>query len=198
MIFQLFKSLKRFDDNELVARYKSTGNMRYAAEIYKRYSQLIAGICFQYLKNPMDAEDAAMDVFEIITKDLKRLEVNKLNNWLYSVAKHHCLKVKRRKQRLSFTEQLEQEHPDFFVENGDDLSLLQKIDDELRYEALENALKDLKADQKTCVELFYLQHMSYGDIVEVTGFDLKKVKSYIQNGKRNLKLKLEEELEQKA
>lgn len=106
--------------------------------------------------------------------------------------------MKRRKQRLSFSEQLEQEHPDFFVENGDDLSLLQKIEDELRFDALEIALKELKADQKTCVELFYLKHMSYGDIVDVTGYDLKKVKSYIQNGKRNLKLKLEEQLEQKA
>ena len=48
----------------------------------------------------------------------------------------------------------------------------------------------LNPEQKQTVELFYLQEKSYKEIVDQTGFSMNDVKSYIQNGKRNLKIML--------
>jgi len=56
---------------------------------------------------------------------------------------------------------------------------------------LEHCIEQLIAEQKHCVKLFYMQQKCYKEIVELTGFDDKKVKSYIQNGKRNLKICME-------
>ena len=56
---------------------------------------------------------------------------------------------------------------------------------------LEMAINTLSTDQKMCIELFYLQQKSYAEVVEITGFTLNNVKSFIQNGKRNLKLKMQ-------
>jgi RNA polymerase sigma-70 factor (ECF subfamily) len=39
--------------------------------------------------------------------------------------------------------------------------------------------------------LFYLEQKCYKDIADLTGYDLNKVKSAIQNGKRNLKICME-------
>ncbi len=60
----------------------------------------------------------------------------------------------------------------------------------LEFRKLEEAMQTLNAEQKTCVELFYLKKHCYEEITEMTGYTLNQVKSYIQNGKRNLKIYL--------
>ena len=61
-------------------------------------------------------------------------------------------------------------------------------EESLQIEKLEHALNELNPFQKKCIELFYLKNMSYTQIVEMTGYSVNEVKSYIQNGKRNLKM----------
>ena len=61
---------------------------------------------------------------------------------------------------------------------------------------LKACIEELKDAQKTSVKLFFLEQKCYQQIVESTGFDMKQVKSYIQNGKRNLKLCVEKKREQ--
>jgi RNA polymerase sigma-70 factor (ECF subfamily) len=61
---------------------------------------------------------------------------------------------------------------------------------------MEDGLQELNKDQKQCVTLFYLEKRSYNEIADQTGFTLLQVKSYIQNGKRNLKILLERKLNQ--
>ena len=57
---------------------------------------------------------------------------------------------------------------------------------------LEKCIEQLKNGQKDCVQLFYIKEMCYKEIVNNTGIELNKVKSYIQNGKRNLKICMEQ------
>jgi RNA polymerase sigma-70 factor (ECF subfamily) len=56
---------------------------------------------------------------------------------------------------------------------------------------LEDAILSLNKEQQTCIELFYLKKMCYQEVALKTGYSDKQVKSYIQNGKRNLRLILE-------
>jgi RNA polymerase sigma-70 factor (ECF subfamily) len=63
------------------------------------------------------------------------------------------------------------------------------IEDQLQ--VLEDILPSLKEDQRICVELFYLKDMSYQQISEHLNISILAVKSAIQNGKRNLKIRLE-------
>ena len=55
------------------------------------------------------------------------------------------------------------------------------------FKILDHALDQLNKEQQKCIRLFYLEKRSYNEIANITGMDLKKVKSHIQNGKRNLK-----------
>ena len=67
---------------------------------------------------------------------------------------------------------------------------------EVQYTQLEKAIEELNEDQRKCIELFYLKEKSYNDIVDLTGYTMNEVKSFIQNGKRNLKIKLDKNSEQ--
>jgi len=74
------------------------------------------------------------------------------------------------------------------MENGSFFTLLDgdQSDDE-EASALAFCMNELSEEQRRSIEYFYYHDKSYADIVTLTGFTLDKVKSYIQNGKRNLK-----------
>jgi RNA polymerase sigma-70 factor (ECF subfamily) len=57
---------------------------------------------------------------------------------------------------------------------------------------MEDCINKLVEGQQQCVRLFYLEEKCYKEIVTLTGFDMNQVKSFIQNGKRNLKICMEE------
>jgi len=56
---------------------------------------------------------------------------------------------------------------------------------------LNKAIEFLNEEQRRCIELLYLQNKTYKEVARITGYNMKQVKSYIQNGKRNLKNYLE-------
>ena len=84
---------------------------------------------------------------------------------------------------------------DFFAE--EETPIQHKIEKERLLTLMETSLDELNPEQKTCITLFYLEKRSYVQISEQTGFSMMQVKSFIQNGKRNLKLLVEKKLRQK-
>jgi len=61
---------------------------------------------------------------------------------------------------------------------------------------LPNAISNLNTEQRLCINLFYLKEKCYEEISMQTGYSLKQVKSYIQNGKRNLKIYLSQQMKE--
>lgn len=179
-----------FSDKELVDYFKKTSNNFAFAELYSRYDHIALGVCMKYLKDPVRAEDAAMDVFEKLLKDLKHQEIDSFGPWLYTVCKNHCLMQIRLSKSMSNRYQKYELFYQQFMENEGDLHLNNEQSNEMLLEAMELALNKLSKEQKQCLNLFYLEQKSYKEIEIITGYSDKKVKSYIQNGKRNLKIEL--------
>lgn len=145
---------------------------------------LVYGLCLKYLKNRDDSQDATMAIYEQISNKLLTTEVQHFKSWLYMVSKNHCLMELRKKNP--------EVHGEIFMESAEAVHLNdEKVELEKDIEALEGCIEELKAEQKKCVQLFFLEKKSYNQVNEETGIDLKKVKSHIQNGKRNLKMCLE-------
>ncbi len=191
MLFRKSKDLKSLDDDELVAAYKRSGEAAYVGELYERYAHMVFLVCLKYLKDEAESEDATMQVFEKMITDLKRYEVRKFKYWVHTVAKNHCLVLleKRQRQRQNAGELLETTQV-LVMESADFASLNGEESQEIRLTHLEEAIAFLNEEQRICIELFYLQQKCYKEVSEVTGYSLKQVKSYIQNGKRNLKIHL--------
>lgn len=170
------------DDLELLTEFRERADGQIIGEFYGRHGHLVFGTAFKYLKNRLDAEDLTMQVFEKLGDRIRNYRIQSFKSWLYMVTKNECLMTLRKKENL--TVQLENE-----LVAEDTLST--KISEELKMEAMDSALETLKDDQKTCLHLFYFEAKSYQEIAGLVGLDIKKVKSAIQNGKRNLKINME-------
>lgn len=192
-----FKSLiyneryNHYSDLELLAEYKSTNNKVLVGILYKRYSHLVLGLSLKYLKNQDEAKDAVMQIFEKLFADLLKHQIEFFKSWLYTYSKNFCLQIIRTRQSKLKKEIELENNADLFMETENGLHLNKTDEKEKQFVALEQAIDELNEEQKKCVELFYLKEKSYVEIAEMTGFSLNEVKSYIQNGKRNLKIKLE-------
>lgn len=186
------KGLSDTGDDVLIAGYKSTGDNIYIGELYKRYAHLVFGVCLKYLKDEASAQDMAMEVFEKLLTDLKHHEVQNFKSWLYMVAKNQCLMLLRKQKGKEPVELKTNLGDEDEAMEKDIAEHLEDVDlKETQLQHLEEGITTLNHEQKICVELFYLQHKSYVEVAAITGYDLKQVKSYIQNGKRNLKIYLD-------
>ena len=183
MVF--FKKIRynEFSDVDLIKKYSQTGNTEYVGELFSRYSHLVYGVCLFYLKNRNDSKDAVLSIFERLLTDLKKHEITNFKSWLHSVSRNYCFIRIRNRNRLSLREQI------FSDQYENDFSLQSDFDETNNedYLKVNTAIEKLNPEQRTCIELFFLQKKSYAEIAEHTGFTSDQVKSYLQNGKRNLR-----------
>jgi RNA polymerase sigma factor, sigma-70 family len=174
--------LSKLADEELLINYQQSEELNYLGEVYQRYVPLVYGLCIKYLNNKEEAQDAVMDIYELVAKKINRHEVKNFKSWLYTVSKNHCLYCIKQNKRENWVD-----FEDAFMENEDNFTLFDVAQDEENMKALEYCMQQLSEEQRISIEYFYMQEQSYADIVGKTGYALSKVKSYIQNGKRNLK-----------
>lgn len=172
-------------DNELVVQYKKTGDKIYVGELYKRYTHLVLGMCINYFKDRDVAKDMVLQIFEKLFDELKKREVENFRAWLTFVVRNYCISELRKMQtQLNRDIEYQYQFKNQLVEEDKE----EVAEEEEKLEALEKAMEALNPFQKKCIELFYLKNMTYTQIVEMTGYSVNEVKSYIQNGKRNLKM----------
>jgi RNA polymerase sigma factor (sigma-70 family) len=177
---------QKLTDNELITRYKKSGDNSLVGELYKRYSHLVYGVSLKYLKNEEESKDAVLQIFENLLEDLKKHDIANFKSWLHSVTRNHSLMFLRKQQtKLKRVNEYEAtyQHEETFAAP---FSVHEKVEKEIALTKLESAMLSLKEEQRICVDLFFLQEKCYSEVTEITGYELKKVKSYIQNGKRNL------------
>lgn len=177
------KNISKLSDEELLRHYVKSGDTEYFGELYNRYIPLLYGLCLKYLNDEDRAQEAVMQLFEDLIPKLSQYEIKAFKPWLYRVAKNHCLQLLRKENKeipLDYTINV--------MESDEFLHLLSEEESsEEQLKALHHCMEKLPEEQRMSITRFFLEEMSYADIAEQTGFSLNNVKSYIQNGKRNLK-----------
>lgn len=179
-------------DQELIKRYKKNRDQKFFAELFGRYTHLIIGVCMKYLKNEDSAKDGTMDIYESLSEKLLASEVNNFGGWLYVVAKNYCIGELRKQAKIDADKNSLVEHMEFELQERP----IVEHSLEAQLTVLEKCIETLTKEQGTCVNLFYIKKKSYKEVTNLTGFSLNKVKSNIQNGKRNLKHCIESNIEQ--
>lgn len=173
-------------DEDLLLEFKNSGSQDALARLYLRYTDIVYGTCLKYLKDGEAAKDAVMDIYQELLKKLQVHEVEIFKSWLYVVAKNHCL-MQLRSAKKTFTVEFQPE-----IMQSEDFSHLDNVlQREQDFKKLEQCLGYLHEEQKQVIALFYLENKCYNEIVEHTGLEWGKVRSLIQNGRRNLKTCME-------
>jgi RNA polymerase sigma-70 factor (ECF subfamily) len=172
-------------DEMLFKQYKDSSDAFFMGELYQRYTHLVYGSCLKYLKDAEEAEEAVMEIFEKIMLNAFKYQVEYFKSWLFIVTKNHCLQKLNQRTKAVSIEKTENQ-PDF-MEFQPEIYLNDENEAENHTQQLKPAMEQLKDEQKECIELFYIEGKSYKEVSELTGYSIKNVKSFIQNGKRNLK-----------
>lgn len=179
-------------DADLLEHFSQNGDNAWLGILLERYTLLLLGVCMKYLKNEEEAKDGVQYVFLKAITELQKYKVEYFKSWIYMVAKNYCL-MKLRNRQGKYTADIT-DKVEAMVLHDQHEEQWQYLEKERTLEFMNIALNELSEEQKRCVTLFYLQRKSYQDIADATGFPLIKVKSYIQNGKRNLKISLDKKL----
>jgi RNA polymerase sigma factor (sigma-70 family) len=182
--FSRSKNLKDADDNELLSAYRETGDLTVLGRLFEKQMSMVYGVCLKYLQDEELAKDAVMGIFEELVVKAKQHDIKQFPGWLYAVSRNYCL------MQLRLEKKVEVVSLDVVMESS---PFLHQADDnrEVVMTALEKCMKKLPKNQRESVDLFYLKEKCYKEIADVMGFSLNEVKSYIQNGKRNLKICME-------
>ncbi|MEQ1675686.1 MAG: sigma-70 family RNA polymerase sigma factor [Chitinophagaceae bacterium] len=178
-------------DQELLEQFYADHNNEWLGILLQRYTLLLLGVSMKYLKNEEEAKDSVQQIFLKVIQELQKYKVEYFKSWLYMVAKNHCL-MKLRDRHGKATTELNDRLATKPDEETDRQALL--LNDHT-LTLMEASLTELNAEQQQCVTLFYLQKKSYQEVSDETGFSMLQVKSYIQNGKRNLKILIEKKLQ---
>jgi len=175
-------------DKELVAGYKQSKEMNLLGELYQRYMELVYGVCLKYLKDTENAKDSTLAIFEELITKLQKHEVENFKSWLYQVAKNHCLMLLRSEKKFA-----KSNVEVALVHNEETVHLNGVLEKEENFQQLSFCLDQLNKEQRRVLELFYLEQKCYKEIVELTAIEWNQVRSYIQNGRRNLKICMEKQ-----
>jgi RNA polymerase sigma-70 factor (ECF subfamily) len=177
---------KNIEDRQLLERFYNDRNNEWLGILMQRYTMLLLGVCMKYLKNEEEAKDGVQQVFLKAIGEMQKYKVEYFKSWIYMVAKNHCLMKLRDKGK--YTSEINER----VMATPDETEALKNhIEKDRALTNMAAALQQLNNDQRRCVTLFYLEKRSYQDITDSTGLSMMKVKSHIQNGKRNLKIALE-------
>jgi RNA polymerase sigma-70 factor (ECF subfamily) len=191
MIFKIpGRRLNQKTDEELIAEFTSSGDLELLGQLYSSYMHLVYGVCLKYLNDRDESKDAVMQIFEKIITEIPKQNIENFRGWLYVVTKNYCLMHIRsmKSQADRFNEWIDNS---VFMENSTDLHPIDADGSDME-EALKDCIKRLKDEQGECIRLFYFENKCYSEIAKRMKTDEKKVKSHLQNAKRNLKLCLEE------
>ncbi len=187
-----FKKQDDKTDEQLLTSYKQSGNKEFFAQLFSKHVKIVYGTCLFYLQDKDDAQDATMVLFEKISETINSQTILNFKGWLSFVVRNHCISIIRKnktyQKNIKIYYEFEYQDPNQKTEET-----LSEITDDVMLHNLKNCLPKLKEQQRVCISLFYLQNKSYQAIATITNYSINEVKSYIQNGKRNLKLMILEQ-----
>jgi RNA polymerase sigma-70 factor, ECF subfamily len=186
-----YRRKKEKSDEELIAEFTSTGDLEVLGNLYSGYMHLVYGVCLKYLKDREESSDAVMYIFEKLIAEIPKQKIENFRSWLHVVTKNYCL-MQLRSQK-SKNERMKEWINDtvVFMENS---TVLHPLDEDgpAMDKSLEECIENLKIEQKECIMHFYYENLCYKEIATLMVLDENKVKSHLQNAKRNLKICLEE------
>lgn len=187
-VFQPTVKYDELADLKLLNSYRANGDLAVLGKLYQPYMGLVYGVCLKYLKDEEQCKDAVMQIFEELIEKVSRYEIKQFRGWLYVLTRNYCLMQLRSGKKMDVVSMDDVMENTFVLHPEDE-------NKEEMMKQLERCMEKLPAAQKESVNLFYYNDKCYKEIAEQTGYTLNEVKSYIQNGKRNLKICLEKHSE---
>ena len=178
------------NDELLLKRYRETADLAVLGQLFQAHASMVYYVCYRYLQDNELSKDAVMQIFEELIIKINKQEINKFSSWLYVLSRNFCLMQLRAGKKMQYVSY------DDVMEFPSDMHQGDQENKEKVLTALELCIENLPEKQQQSINLFFLKEKCYKEIVDFTGYSLNDVKSYIQNGKRNLKICMDKNREE--
>src|SRR5215470_8000953 len=176
------------EPSEAIAKARA-GDAEAWGTLYRDYAPAMFRFCRRALPTREDAEDATMDIFIKVQKNLSQYDTTRsFSAWLYKVAANHCWDILRRRKirQDKETEDVENvplEHPD--------PSVLDKMIEERTSEEVRRALGKMGARARMALVMRYYSDMSYDEIADQLGVRRQFVGVVLLRARHELRQALE-------
>lgn len=186
MLFNFFKrkNYYQLSNEQLLDAYREENDSEALGVLYERNLEMVFATCARYLDDEAAAKDAALDIYEQLCEKVRLHDIQNFESWLYILAKNHCLMILRRKKTTTTMPIDDYNH----IAAQEEISADEHSAQQTELNDLQSCINRLPDDQKQAITLFYLEEKSYKEISDIMNEDITKVRSYIQNGRRNLKI----------
>ena len=182
-------------DAALMLRVKR-GDRAAFAGLVDKYKQPVMNFIHRSLRDEIEAEDLAQNVFLQVYKSRERYrQTAKFSTWLFTIARNLCLNELRRRARhpAESIEEAQAGHEDQPQRQFEDKQVSLPTENVLQTELamkIEAALAELPENQRTAILLCRQEELSYEEIAEILDCSLSATKSLIHRGRETLKEKL--------
>lgn len=194
MLFNFFKrkNYHKLSTDELLECYREREDHEALGVLYERHLEMVFMTCQRFLEDEATAQDAVLDIYEQLTEKVRLHDIQNFESWLFILTKNHCL-MQLRKKKSNVTMPIDEYG---HLHSEEDISIQEHEAKESEIKSLESCIEKLPNEQKIAITLFYLQEKSYKEVADIMNEDAAKVRSYIQNGRRNLKICMGSKLEE--
>ena len=165
-------------DEALVERFRATHDDDCFTEVFRRYRKPVFAACWRMLRNTAAAEDMTQETFRTAFTKIDSYREGSFSSWLRKVAQNLCLNHLEATRR-----EVQMEAEDFPVVSSEGPARLLELT-----ERIQAAFQELSRPQRICLKLFGIDGYRYKEIVKITGFSDKEVKTHLQNGMRRFRL----------
>lgn len=159
--------------------------------LVEKYQTRVVNTCYGFLKNRLDAEDTAQEVFVEIFRSIQDFRgESQLSTWIYRIAVTKSLNVLRtqnRKKRIGFFKHaigLEDVMDE--AKAPDDSKPDAQIEDQERLDLLLQTIAKLPESQRVALTLHRLEGFSHEEVAAILQTSIPSVESLIFRAKKNL------------
>ncbi|WP_396591131.1 RNA polymerase sigma factor [Allomuricauda sp. R78024] len=170
------------DIEELIHNCKK-GKRQAQAELYRKYSGILFGMCLKYSRNKTEAEDNLHDSFMTIFNKIEQFNFNgSFEGWIKRITVNTVLQKYRKEQHLNVVSENVGEEIDVDVEQAD-ISLSRLL----------GYIQELPNKYRLTFNLYVLDGYSHKEISEMLGTSTGTSKSNLARAKMILREKIEKE-----
>ncbi|UII81495.1 RNA polymerase sigma factor [Flagellimonas sp. CMM7] len=170
------------DIEELIHNCKK-GKRQAQAELYRKYSSILFGMCLKYSRNKTEAEDNLHDSFMTIFNKIEQFNFNgSFEGWIKRITVNTVLQKYRKEQHLNVVSENVGEEIDVDVEQAD-----------ISLSTLLGYIQELPNKYRLTFNLYVLDGYSHKEISEMLGTSTGTSKSNLARAKMILREKIEKE-----
>ncbi|MBP3272534.1 MAG: sigma-70 family RNA polymerase sigma factor [Ruminococcus sp.] len=182
------------DQVAAAAEAARNGDKQAFTDLYNEYRDKVYFFARKNLSSDEEAEDVVSDTFITAMEKIDTLRSGEaFGGWLYSIAYHKCMNVRRADKRCAHFE-TEEEQEAVIESSGLNEGIMLPEDyavNEERKKELKAVIDSLKPEMRSAVIMFYYQQLSLAEIAEALGINENAAKQKLFQARKKIKTSIE-------